>query len=118
MWRTFLETFRGWQPIIPNKVKEATAVELYTDAAGNPALGWGAYLPSQGLWMFQQWDKHWFNEFKPSIDFLELYALLAGLVMWASHFIDKTIIFRSDNMPAMHALTNKSSHSSQMLKLL
>ena len=79
MWHTFLESFRGWQPIISNKEKEARVVELYADAAGNPALGWGAHLPSQGLWMYLQWDTQWFNEFKPSIDFLVLYTLLAGM---------------------------------------
>ena len=53
MWQTFLAAFRGWQPIISNKQKEENAVELHADAAGNPALGWGAYLPLQGLWMYQ-----------------------------------------------------------------
>ena len=118
MWCIFIQTFRGWQQIISSEIKEAAALELYADTSGNPQLGWGAYLPTQGLWMFQQWDTQWFQEFQPSIDFLELYALLAGLVTWAQHFIDKTIIFRSDNTPTVYALTNKSSSSRQMLKLL
>ena len=85
---------------------------------GNPSLGWGAFLPSSGLWMYQQWKFQWFHQFNPSIDFLELYALLAGLVIWVPHFIDRTLIFWSDNTPTVHALISKSSHSSQMLRLL
>ena len=92
--------------------------ELYADASGNSSLGWGAFLPARGLWMFQQWDKESFQQFNPSIDFLELCALLARGVTWIPHLSDKTVIFRSDNTPTMHALINKSSNSKQMLILL
>ena len=34
------------------------------------------------------------------------------------HLSDKTVIFRSDNTPTVHALLNKSSNSQQMLTLL
>ena len=56
MWQVFLSTFWGWQSIISNKQREENALELYTDTAGNPSLGWGAYLPLHGLWKYQQWD--------------------------------------------------------------
>ena len=83
MWKAFLLNVRGWQPIISNHQRAKDAVELYADASGNPSLGWGgAFLPTEGLWMFQQWDKEWFQQFNPSIDSLELYALLAGVVTW------------------------------------
>ena len=68
--------------------------------------------------MFQQWDKEWFQQFNPSIDFLECYALLAGVVTWVQHLSDKTVIFRSDNTPTMQALINKLSNSKHMLILL
>ena len=60
MWKTFLLEFRGWQPIISKQDRARTAIELYADASSNPSLGWGAFLPSKGLWIFQQWDKGWF----------------------------------------------------------
>ena len=50
--------------------------------------------------------------------FLELYALLARVVTWVLHLSNKTVIFRSDNSPTVHALLNKSSNSQQMLTLL
>ena len=68
--------------------------------------------------MYQQWDKDWFHQYCSSIDFLELYALLARVVTWVSHLSDKTVMFRSDNTPTMHALLNQSSNSQQMLTLL
>ena len=118
MWKAFLLQFRGWQPIISSQQRAKDVVELYADVLGNPSLGWGAFLPTKGLWMFQQWDQEWFHQFNPSIDFLELYALLARVVIWVPHLSDKTVIFRSDNIPTVHALINKSSNSKQMLRLL
>ena len=118
MWKAFLLQFRSWQPIISNQQRAKDVVELYANTSGNPSLGWGAFLPSKGLWMFQQWEQEWFHQFNPSIDFLELYALLAGVVTWVPHLSDKTVIFRSDNTPTVHALINKSSNSMQMLRLL
>ena len=93
------------------------AVEVFADVAGNPLLGWGGFLPAQGLWMYQKWDPVWFQEYNPSIDFLELYDLLAGVVMWVPHLSNKTVIFRSDSTPKVHALLNKTSNSHQMLTL-
>ena len=89
MWKSFLV----WQPIISNAERSHNAVEVFSDATGNPLLRWGAFFPAQGLWMYQKWDLVWFQEYNPSIDFLELYALLVGMVMWAPHLSNKTVIF-------------------------
>ena len=99
-------------------VQNGCAVEVYADAAGNLLLGWDAFYPSEGLWIYQKWDPVWFHHYQHSIDFLELYALLARMVTWAPHLLNKTVIFRSDNTPAVHALLNKTSNSHQMLTLL
>ena len=59
-----------------------------------------------------------FKKFNPSIDFLELYALLARVVAWVPHLTNCTVLFPSDNTPTVHALINKSSDSCQMMILL
>ena len=106
------------QPIISNEEHSRMAIEIFMDVSGNPSLEWGVFFPFKGLWMYQQWDKDWFQQYSPSIDFLELYVLLAGLVTWVPHLSDKTVVFRSDNTPTVHTLLNKSSVSQQMLTLL
>ena len=78
----------------------------------------GAWLPYMGLWINGQWEEEFFQKFQPSIDFLELYVLLAGIVTWAPHQVDCAILFWSDNNPTVFALRNKSSDSPQMLFLL
>ena len=103
---------------ITDKITHSSAIELFTDAAGNAKLGLGTWLPHLGLWMYGQWEEEFFQQFNPSVDFLELYALLAGITTWAPHLMDCAIIFWSDNTPTVFALRNKSSDSPQMLFLL
>ena len=93
MWKSFLVQYKGWHPIISNAERSHNAVEVFTDVVGNPLLDWGTFFPAQGLWMYQKWDPVWFQEYNPSIDFLELYALLARVVMWVPHISNKTVIF-------------------------
>ena len=57
------------------------------------------------------------QNFNPSIDFLELYALSAGVVTWVPHLTNHTMLFHSDNTPTVHALIKKSSDSHQMMIL-
>ena len=88
MWKVFLAKFPGWMPITDTKVLHASAIELFVDAAGSVKLGWGAWLPHLGLWMYDQWEEDFFKKFQPSINFLELYALLAGIITWVPHLMD------------------------------
>ena len=106
MWKVFLQCFRGWAPIIHHKQLHLQAVELFADAAGNQNLGWGAWLPHKGYWMYGAWEQQFFEQFNPSIDFLELYAVLAAVITWAPTLVDKAVIFRSDNTPTVFALKN------------
>ena len=104
-----MESFLGQVLWLDAKVLHASAIELFADAAGSVKLGWGARLPHLVLWMYDQWEEDFFKKFQPSIYFLEVYALLAGIVTWASHLLDHAVLFQSDNTPTVFALRNKSS---------
>ena len=82
MWKLFLLHFKGWKPIIHPAVQRSQMVELFADAAGNVNLVWGAWLPHVSMWTHVHLEAKFFQKFNPSIDFLELYALLAGVVTW------------------------------------
>ena len=93
-------------------------MEVVADAAGSVQLGWGAWLPHMGHWMNGQWEPEVFTALNPSIDFLEPYTLLVVVVMWAPFLMDKVILLRSDNTPAVYALINKASLSDDMMLLI
>ena len=66
MWKSFLLQYKGWHPIISNEEYSRMAIEIFADVSGNPSLGWGGF-PSKGLWMYQQWDKGWFQQYSQSM---------------------------------------------------
>ena len=91
---------------------------MFADASGNSLLGWGAWLPHLGLWIYGAWEEQFLETYQPSIDFLEIYALLAGVVTWMPHLTDIAVLFWLDNTPTVFALRNKLCDSPQMLFLL
>ena len=116
MRRTFLSKFRGWNPIVDMEQLSHHPLKVVADAAGSAHLGWGAWLPHSGHWMYSQWKKEVFDVLNLSIDFLELYALLVVvIVMWAPMLMDHVVLFRLDNTPAVYAFINKASSSEDMM---
>ena len=61
MWRTFLSKFRGWNPIVDMEQLSCHPLEVVADAAGSAQLGWGAWLPHSGHWMYDQWEMEVFD---------------------------------------------------------
>ena len=118
MWKVFLVKLRGWMPIVDTKLLHASAFELFADAAGSAKLGWGAWLPHLGFWMYGKWEEDFFQQFNLSIDFLKLYALLAGIITWAPQLMDHAVLFWSDKTLTVFALRNKYSDSPHILFLL
>ena len=64
-------------------------VMIFTDASANPLLGWGAW--SSTSWMWDRWNPGFLNSFQPSIDFLELYAIVVAVFVWTPNRINKTV---------------------------
>ena len=58
-------------------------INFYTDASGSPKLGFGGVF--EGHWMFSQWEKSFVETYKPSIEFLELYAVSVGIELWSEY---------------------------------
>ena len=57
-----------------------TVLNFYSDVSLNCKLGFGAVFNNR--WLVGQWPKNFVERCKPSIDFLELYALTVTLTVW------------------------------------
>ena len=53
---------------------------FFSDASLNKKLGFGAVF--QDRWVVGQWPARFVKAHKPSIEFLELYALTMALTVW------------------------------------
>ena len=83
-------------------------VKLFTDALGNPDLGWGAWLDDE--WCCAQWCTAWNFLYEPSIDFLEFFAVLVAVWTWLFLFCN--------NQPVVALLSSFTSGSTDIMLLL
>ena len=82
-------------------------LEMYSDASKNEELGFGAYC--QNSWMKGTWPRGWIAREDPSIEFLELFALTAGVVSWIHRFRNRRIWLFCDNESVVFMVNKKSS---------
>ena len=94
----------------------ATEVDLYSDASKNPLLGMGGMCET--AWMSQQWNANFITEANPSIEYLELFALLATVTNWIHKFRNKRIILFCDNTSVVFMVNNTSSSCKNCMVLI
>ena len=45
-------------------------------------IGFGAVFNNN--WLFQQWEPNFLKDNEPSVEYLELFALVAGILSWSN----------------------------------
>ena len=91
-----------------SKTWEASEISLFSDASKNETLGFGATCNSS--WMAEMWPVGYIEEFDPSIEYLELFGVLAAVIQWIHHFRNKRIVVFCDNMSVV-SMINKMTTS-------
>ena len=82
----------------------ATDINMFSDATKSGTKGFGAIC--ENSWMFDPCDKNFINEKDHSIEYLELYAVTAGVLTWINRFKNKRIYLFCDNDSAVHMINN------------
>ena len=81
---------------------------MYSDASGSINKGAGVYCGK--AWTFCQWDHEWMKKSKPSIEFLELFGVSIGVLLWIKNFKNSSVMLHCDNETVCRMI-NKSSTS-------
>ena len=69
VWKGILLQPDGfYKPFMECKALQAQEIDMYSDASGNFALGFGAFCGTE--WTYGQWDKEFCETVKPSIGYL------------------------------------------------
>ena len=97
-------------------VLHADQVRFYTDSSGNSSLGMGGICDNS--WMIQMWDSLFIKKVKPSIAYLELYALTAAVLVWLKRFKNRRIVIFCDNISVVQMINASSSSCKQCMTLI
>ena len=116
-WKEFLANPLGfYRPFMDTVAIGAQVIDMYLDASGNYKLGFGAYCGPE--WTFGQWDETFCNMVKPSIEYLELYAVLVAVINWIKIFEDRRIVLFCDNESEVHMINNSTSNCKNCMILI
>ena len=116
VWLTFLRDANVYcRPFIDfSRELQAQEVDWYTDASG--VIGIGGH--HDGSWFQSLWDKEFLKKHDPSIQFKELYAVTASILLWGDRFPNKRIRLFCDNKSVVGMLNNNTSGCKQCMNLI
>ena len=107
--RPFLDFSQGYL--------EADTIQMYSDASRNFSLGFGGIC--EDCWMFGQWPQGEFmKETNPSIEYLELYTVLATVLNWIHRFKNSRVVLFCDNQSVVSMINNSTSSCKNCLALI
>ena len=120
MWEQFLENcgYRGLcQPFL-DILGDKSALDsgFYSDASGCKTKGFGCFY--QGKWIFGIWEPGFIESKNPSIEYLELFALIAGIITWQKDLSNRRIIIHCDNQAVVEMVNSNSSKCKNCMILI
>ena len=78
-----------------NKSVVALELNFYSDVSAAVDKGMGAIFGPH--WFFARWENNFIQTFQPSIEYLELLAVTAALLMWDYLITNQRVIIYCDN---------------------
>ena len=109
-WLDFLPTWNR-KSIIPESFSvTAHDIKLFTDASSH---GFGAIY--NNAWIQAAWPVPYTHH---SIDYKELFAIVAAAITWGSNWEGKRIVFITDNRPITEIWHKGSSKSPEIMSLI
>ena len=123
VWKNFL-TNKDIQEVVCRPFididlySDTITLNLYTDASLNSRLGCGGIFNDR--WFILRWNQRFIQECKPSIAFLELYAVVAAIFVWGHlpNFQNCRLAVYCDNDAVKHMINGYVSRCHQSRKLL
>ena len=121
IWKIFLENATAvelCQPFIDLAQSiEATTLNFYSDASLNKVSG-GLRVIFGNSWIKETWGADFITEAVPSIEFLELFALVAAMLTWGDRLTNTRVIIFCDNQAVLHIVNSLVSSCAQCMKLI
>ena len=120
IWSTFLHHYSDaavCRPMVDlNESLTADQLQFYSDASAAKTLGFGAVFNDE--WLFGQWEENYISHFKPNIEYLELYALVAAFLTWGHQIRNTRMILYCDNSAVVTMINTLASGCKNCMYLL
>ena len=118
LWLKFLEQPKSiYRPFVDFNKNTVTAeiLDFYTDAAKSDKLGLGCIF---GRHWLSQCCNGFIQECDPSIEYLELFALVTAVNLWGHKFSNKRVIIFCDNLSVVQMVNNSAAKCKNCMILI
>ena len=118
VWELFLTSPHNFcRPLVDfEEDKGAEIINLYTDASLVETKGFGCMY--NNFWTYGQWPKNFIAQKKPSIEFVELYALCIAIFAWQEMLQNCKIRIFCDNTAVMNMVNHNTSGCKNCMYLM
>ena len=120
IWLMFLSEEKSVvnRPFVDFKKKlDAREIQFFIDASGSKTRrGLGCFF--NGHWCHAKWDHQFMIKNEPSIEYLALYALATGILLWVHQLKNSRVVVFCDNESVVQMLNKASSSCKNCVVLL
>ena len=117
MWKEFLHHPSAYcRPFLDYSEWTAEEILLYTDSSKSAARGCGGFCMKD--WFCEQWPEGFIENFDPSIEYLELFAVIVGVILWIKRFQNRRIRLFCDNLSVVQMINSSSSRCKNCMTLI
>ena len=116
MWKLFIEHPSVYCRLFLDFTTQLIAdqIDFYTDASGRIRFGGVSDID----WLHGLWDQDWLRLVNPSIEYLELYALVTCVLQWGFKYQNRRVILFCDNKSVVAMVNNTSSTCENCMVLI
>ena len=117
VWQTFLQhpMVFAWPFMDFGRYWHADEVSMFSDAAKHPKLGFGAICGNS--WTYGVWGD-FIGSCNPSIEYLELFAVLVVILNWVHCYRNHRIVLFCDNQSVVAMINSTTSSCKNCLCLI
>ena len=109
VWLTFLTKPDIYcKPFVEFGAFHIEEIKMYSDASRNFSKGFGAWC--ENSWLQGFWDKELLTRYQPSIEYLELYAVVAAVLAWIGRYKNRKVRLFCDNLSVCYMVNNSMSN--------
>ena len=119
VWIKFLQdnnlVTRPWVNVLA-ETYSAEELDFYSDTMRAENLRFGGIF--ENSWVVGQWQGSYIRRCQPSIEYLELYAVMVNIMLWAKDLANRRVIIFCDNESIVSVINKDSLSCRNCLKLL
>ena len=102
--------------LVTAPLSRAHEMGFFSDASAGEDYGFGSIFGNR--WIQGQWEMGFIKNCKPSIKYLELFALCAGILTWQKSLQNIHLLVHCDNQAVVHMINGMVSSCKNCMKLL